>query len=72
MTRINITLSDEMRFKGSLLVSQGHFSTFSELVRVGLRLVYQNFDQVEDLKKQIKDWRRIARQQHFQDLYEKN
>lgn len=72
MQRVNISLSDEMRFKGGLLVSQGHFSTFSELVRVGLRLVYQNFDQVEDLKKHIKDWRRSVHQQHFQDLYEKN
>ena len=71
MKRINISLSDKVKLQVDELVKQGQFSTFSEAVRVGLRLVLQNYQQMADLKQQSKNWRKHDRNQQVEEFFEK-
>ncbi len=58
MKRVNISLPDEFKLKADSLVIKGHFSSFSELVRVGIRVILNNQEQVDGLKKQAREWHR--------------
>ncbi len=71
MKRINISLSEETKAKGDKLVKLGEFSTFSELVRVGLRTIFQNYEQREVLKKEARNWRRINQNIEIREFLEK-
>jgi len=58
MKRINISLPDEFKLNADKLVMKGHFSSFSELVRVGIRVILNNQEQIDSLKKQAREWHR--------------
>ena len=58
MKRIHISLPDKFKEDADKLVINGHFSSFSELVRVGIRVILNNHEQILELKKQAREWHR--------------
>lgn len=61
MQRINVSLPEAVKRRADKLVQQGHYSSFSELVRVGLRAILKNYEEIEKLKSDAKDWKRFDR-----------
>ncbi len=72
MKRINISLPDDIKAQGDKLVHLGEFSTFSELVRVGLRLIFENYEAIESLKGQVRHWKKINRTREVPEFSRKN
>ncbi len=56
MQRVNITIPEKMKADADYLVKSGLYGTFSDMVRIGLRELLHNHENVETLKKQIADW----------------
>ncbi len=71
LKRINISLSDKVKQRADQLVAEGYYSSFSELVRVGLRVIIDNYDDLDKLKRQARVWKRFDRTEELNDFLEK-
>ncbi len=54
--RIHISVPDKIKEQADNLVKEGHYGSFSDMVRIGLRELLQHKQNIDTLQVQIEDW----------------